>query len=398
VRVAWFRPRGVSDTCLDDLGTTLAALAETHAIDVVDDTRAHDFVWRQARRPYDVCVFELDDTPAHQYVYPYLLHYPGVLALRTASLHTNRTTALMHQRRRADCEAEMDFSEGPRRTAIGWHVSRGGWPLLRVPLLASRLAVVADDGWREALQRTHPDARIRYAPVGIAAPPIASSAGTASADMTEAPPRNQGPARAMRVAAVDGKAVEVVDRAITRATSPEAPIERLSDADVRQMLSRAAVCTDVAVALGRPALGISVAAALTAMAAGLPTIVAETETTAAWPALDPQSWQPRGYGAGTAPALVSIDPRDEEHSLVLALRRLATDTTLRRALGAGGRAWWAAHHTVAHAETAWNRVLHEAAALAAPPQPADWPAHLTADGTERARAILGELGLDLDAL
>jgi hypothetical protein len=93
------------------------------------------------------------------------------------------------------------------------------------------------------------------------------------------------------------------------------------------------------------------------------------------------------------PIAISIDPRDEEHSLRLALTRLATDAAMRRALGTAARAWWARYATVAHAVTAWQALLEQARSLEPPPRPAGWPAHLDADGSERAKAILDEIGV-----
>jgi hypothetical protein len=131
------------------------------------------------------------------------------------------------------------------------------------------------------------------------------------------------------------------------------------------------------------------------MAGGKPTIVAETYSTADWPALDPQTWRVRDQ-ARTAndPVVVSVDPRDEEHSLVLALRRLATDARLRADLGRSARAWWAAHATIDHAVAGWLSVLNDAATLPVPARPDGWPAHLHADGSRLTRQILAECGLE----
>ncbi len=406
MRLAWFRPTLETPVVGDDLATVIAALSTAHAIDIIDQARAHDFVWQQARRPYDLCVFELDDTAAHAYIWPYLLHYPGVLALRTATLHASRTTTLMHRPSRRDYDAEMRFSEGAPRTTIAWHVTQGTWPMLRVPALASRLVAVADADWAEALVRAHPAARVRYVPVGVASP-TREGTGARGAGRREGGPRHPD---AMRVAVVDGCVIDVVDRAIARAWTAAAPIERSIDTGTTA-LGRDA---HVAVALGRPALGVSVAAALAGMAAGVPVIVAEAGATAAWPALDPHTWQPRGYGGGygggysdgssdgysdtAPPAVISIDPRDEEHSLMLAFRRLASDAALHQRLGDDGHRWWAAHHTPSHAIQAWDALLREAVTLAPPSMPEEWPAHLTDDGTALARQLVSELGLDFDTL
>ena len=136
---------------------------------------------------------------------------------------------------------------------------------------------------------------------------------------------------------------------------------------------------------------------LAAMAAGKAVVVFEAEPTAGWPALDPQTWQPRGW-THERPILVSVDPRDEEHSLSLALRRLASDSALRHALGTSAHEWWLRNATVDHAARAWRSILGDAASLASPPRPGGWPSHLTADGTERARAILGDFAASVDFL
>jgi hypothetical protein len=65
-------------------------------------------------------------------------------------------------------------------------------------------------------------------------------------------------------------------------------------------------------------------------------------------------------------------------------------------LGEAGRIWWQRHASVDSAVEAWRQVLREAVLLDRPPQPANWPAHLNVDGTERAREILAEFGVGAD--
>ena len=136
---------------------------------------------------------------------------------------------------------------------------------------------------------------------------------------------------------------------------------------------------------------------LNGMAAGRAVVVFEAEHTACWPALDPQTWQPRsipaGPGATDPPIAISIDPRDEEHSLMRAFVRLAGDPALRTSLGAAARSWWERTATVEHAVAAWRAVVAEAVTLEPPPRPAQWPAHLDATGDATMRAILDQFGL-----
>jgi hypothetical protein len=112
------------------------ALAARHHIDVIDARAAHDFVWRHARQPYDLCVYELDNTPAHQFVWAYLVHYPGITLLRRLTL-------------RASCP------DAPRRDD------------LLVALFASRLTVVPHASVAEQLEADYPGARIRHVTPGV---------------------------------------------------------------------------------------------------------------------------------------------------------------------------------------------------------------------------------------
>ena len=81
-----------------------------------------------------------------------------------------------------------------------------------------------------------------------------------------------------------------------------------------------------------------------------------------------------------------MDILDEDHSLAIAMRRLAHDAALRAELGAAARRHWAAHHTVAHMAEDYERAL--AAAAAAPARPdRPLPAHVTADGSAQARRL-----------
>jgi hypothetical protein len=87
---------------------------------------------------------------------------------------------------------------------------------------------------------------------------------------------------------------------------------------------------------------------------------------------------------------VSLDPRDEEHSLMLAMKRLAADAPLAARLGAAGQAWWSSNATIAHATAAWQRILKEPGL---PPRP-----FAGADGSEHAREVLAAFGVEVDFL
>ena len=368
MRVAWFHPDTPdADVAADDTRPLVAELRSRYDIDLIDASRAHQFVWQHARQPYDACVYELADSPAHQYVWPYLLHVPGILCLRASSLRESRSAALRHERREDDDRAELAFA---------------GRPMLRVALSAARLVVVPDRAIAQALEAEYPGVRIAVAPIGV---DEVRGAGVRGAQVRGAE---------VRFGVLPESDLATIERAASRARDAGAGVEIV----IRHSLDELMRESDVLIALAWPPTGAPSTTTLAAMASGMPCIVLETETNAAWPALDPQTWQPRDPLGATPPAVVSLDSRDEEHSLVLAMRRMSTDAALGAALGEAARAWWQSHATVAHAADAWRSILERAATLPLPSPQRDWPAHLTADGTERAREILGEFGVTVDFL
>jgi hypothetical protein len=378
VRIAWFRPDEAAPGRDDHLDGIIIALGVRDTVSCITEAHAHDFVWRHARKHFDLCVYELDNTARHQFMWPYLLHYPGVLVLRSATLHDARRARLVHEGRRADYAAEIEFAGGPKHILPPWHLARGQWPMLRIPATAAILTVVEDSQVQRYLQTAVPDAVVRLVDVGVAPASMPAS----SLDLPSGP----------RVAILEPAREAVVQRAIARAATDTGPVH------VQHALVEDSRLADVAVALRWPLHGRPLISAVQAMAAGVAVVVPELYGTAHWPALDPQTWQARdldAVDAGAAPAVVvSIDPRDEEHSLVLALRRLLTDAPLRHALGDAGRGWWAGHATIERATGTWHAALREAVKMRAPARPPSWPAHLDADGTALARRLLMETGAD----
>jgi glycosyltransferase involved in cell wall biosynthesis len=352
LRIAWFRHINTDSTDpLDDTAALIDELRLTHDIDIIAEANAHDFVWQQLQRPWDLCVFELDNTRAHQFIWGYLPNYPGVVLLHS-----------------------IDVAN------------------LRAATLASRAAVVADPGLAERLQLRFPNANVRYAPL---------FAGHASSDDTadRSPVRSDGVAHPaatgfVKFAVYDRRAKgrHLIDRAFERARNAGATFDVLEEEATPGGLAR----SDVVIVPAWPPFHAPLTPLLAAMAAGKPVITMETEATAEWPAIDPQTWRPRGLAVAEAPVAVTVDPRDEEHSLMLAIRRLSADATLRGQLGRAARAWSEAHARPARAASAWAAILREAATLSPAPRPDDWPTQFLVDGTELARDILSEFSLTTD--
>jgi hypothetical protein len=335
MRLAWFRATTPdSGDLLDRTAALIDTLRHNHIIDVVTAVDAHDFVWKHGRQAYDLCVYEVGRSRAHRFIEPYLLHYPGVAYVAGATMNDSRM-----------------------------------WS-------GSRMVVVSDAAAAHALSSVWPAARIRHVPLGVR-----EFQGPRSGFQVQLRSQLGVGSWGLGVGTFDPSRLTVVRRAVARARNLGAAVQlrdNPEDADVIAALEWPS-------ALGPPL------AALHAMASGRVAIVLEVEVTAGWPALDPHTWLPRGFSA-ERPIVISLDPRDEEHSLMLALVRLAGDASVGRALGAAAGTWWQAHATIDQAVAGWEAVLHEARTLgpASPQQ--------VADGGEGARQILAEMGVEVDFL
>jgi glycosyltransferase involved in cell wall biosynthesis len=170
---------------------------------------------------------------------------------------------------------------------------------------------------------------------------------------------------------------------------------------------RAIVESDVCLCLRWPTNREASGPWLRALAAGKPTIVNDLAHLVDLPTLDPRTWEVQVAASGAADATrawrreeaiaVAVDILDEDHSLALAMRRLALDAALRAELGASARRHWGAGHTVEHMAADYERAIQAAAAApAAPGRPL--PAHVTEDHTGLVRRLAAEVGVAVDLL
>jgi hypothetical protein len=363
MRVAWFRPSPIS--ALDARIATAfeTELSRSHTVEAFDERTAHDFVWKHFRASYDVCLYEWSHGPRHRFIGAYLFHYPGVL--------------LAH-------------------SLVG----------ARHALAASRLVVIGNSSAAELVMLDVPEARVRVAPqfaapVDAPASPHLGSVvrfGVLDSDHVEVAERAMARAHAAGAVAAlvepstfaaSGRAAARPSSAGRRFAESEPPM-----ADKDRDIDRTIRDSDVVIALQGPTFAEPLTPALLGMSAGRPVIVSEAEATADWPTLDPQTWLPRFFG-NESPVAVSIDPRDEEHSLMLAIRRLSAEAPLRAQLGTAARRWWETYATPRHAAESWSRILEDAVSVP-PPRPSDLPAHLTEDGTAFARNVLADFGVSVD--
>ena len=418
MRLAWFTPiPPVHSGIALYSAELLPRLKRTHVVDTFVDTfppkprtgatdvfNVHDFIWKRTRDPYDLVVYQLGNSPCHDYMWPYLLRYPGLIVLHDGQLHHARGRCLLQNKREEDYRAEFRFNHPNAHPDIA-ELGIAGlleslnylWPMRRIVAKSSRLLLVHDSWLAEEIREEVPDVRIDVVAMGVpnvsahpqarerirawhGVPPDAVLFA-AFGKVTPEKRLSQALQAVAALADVDTPAHvllcgESVDHYDARAEAQSLGIaDRVTitgyvdDADMPDYVAAADVC----LCLRWPSARETSASWLRCLAAGRPTIVTDLAQLANVPALDPRDWGIAGYGGGRdgqgnqiRPACVCIDTLDEDHSLTLAVRRLATDPELRRELGRGGRALWESSFTLDQMVDGYERVLEKACRVDAP--------------------------------
>jgi glycosyltransferase involved in cell wall biosynthesis len=435
VRVAWFSPmppvRSGVAVCSAEL---IPELRTRHDIDVFVDQlpaapdrgthSAHDFLWRHRQRPYDLNVYQLGNSSHHDYLWPYLFRFPGLTVLHDAHLHHARAVSLLQHRRDADYRAEFAANHPDADAQVAELAIAGFdsylyymWPMTRGVIEASRLSAVHSRALARQLQEELETSTVEH---------IRLSHGSLVDETRERSARQ-------RIRAQYGIASDAItfgcfggltaDKRIAQildafgATLPYAPDARLllagavgphwdlAAAVQRQGLDGKVVITgyletdaeltdciaavDVTLNLRWPTARETSGPWLRALAAGKPTIVMDLLQHVDVPALDPRTWTSRA--CDRLPVTVAIDILDEDHSLRLAMRRLARDSALRRTLGVAGRDHWQREHSADGMLADYERLMEQARWRPAP-RPS-LPRHLVNDGTGVLEGLLAPFGL-----
>ena len=154
-----------------------------------------------------------------------------------------------------------------------------------------------------------------------------------------------------------------------------------SDAELTEHLAAA----DVSLNLRWPTAGETSGPWLRALAAGVATVITDLAHLGDVPSLDPQTWttnvdgrwtmtdgrednDPRPSDIGHRSSVIGHRPSvsvaivilDEDHSLRLAMRRLATDADLRATLGRAGQDYWQREHSPEQMVQDYERVIQRA--------------------------------------
>lgn len=385
---------------------------------------AHAFVSRHALQPYDLVVYQLGNAGCHDYMWPYLLRYPGLVVLHDAALHHARAAALLRRNRRDAYRAEFAYThpDAPRSVAEFAVAGLTGapyylWPLRQIAIESARVVAVHAEPVARQLSEEHPSAAIRTIRMGVpevdAVPmpmsgPVVACFGRVTPEKRIEQVLRAFSALATRVASARlvlvGEVADYVDvGALVAAFSLEGRVEVTGYVD-DQELARWIAAADVCACLRWPTARETSASWLRCLAAGKPTIVTDLLQTSDVPVLDPRTWAldhlrtdadsvrtPPGPADAVA---VAIDILDEDHSLALALDRLMSDAALRERLGRRAKAWWREHHTLERMTADYRDAIAEAMRAPVPPKRVDWPPHLLADGQDTLRAILAECGIE----
>ena len=443
MRLAWFSPvppvptgiAACSADLVDELGTQ-------HVIDVYVDGAAfakasalkaairpaHDFVWRHRAEPYDLTVYQVGNSSHHDYLWPYLFRYPGLTVLHDAHLHHARAAALLRTKRADDYRAEFAANHPGVAPNLAELAVAGfdnhlyySWPMTRLVVEASRLTAVHAPPIARQLNEELPHAavtairlahgeplgedRIRRARSQVRAKHRISDDAVVFGVCGGLTPEKRVPQILDALTAVlpyapsahlllAGAAARHYDVAAdVRERRLESRVTMTGYLDMEAELTDCIAACDVSLNLRWPTAREISGPWLRALAAGRPTITIDLAHLADTPALDPRTWRVNGIATRDMiePVCVAIDLLDEDHSLRVAMRRLASDPALRASLGAAGRRYWTREHSMPRMVEDYERILADAAARPAPD--VLLPAHLVTNGDRVLQRVADEFGV-----
>jgi glycosyltransferase involved in cell wall biosynthesis len=380
---------------------------------------AHEFVWRHRRDPYDVIVYHLGNSTAHDYMWAYLFRYPGLLVLHDAQVHQARALWLLRrlEPRLEDYLAELQAAHPDAPAGLG-HLFAAGiggnlyrlWPMVGLAVRASRMTVVHNAHLAERLRRDSPGAVIRHVDMGVADP--------AQGTVPSVRQRHGIPDGAVVAGAFGGITPEKrIPQLLEAAASPRRDLHVLLvgsraghydvDADVRRLGLEQRVhiagyvpdsdlpawldAADICWCLRWPSNGETSASWLRCLAAGKPTLITALAQLRDVPALTVNADGVAAVSTNVEAVGIAIDPADEPRDIKFALDALAGNTELRRTLGDNGRARWARLHTLTRMADNYRAAISEAVRRAGPE--AKLPHHLLDDATATLRHILAEMNV-----
>jgi glycosyltransferase involved in cell wall biosynthesis len=448
VRVAWFsplppNPSGIASysadvlALLDDGETRIdrfvdAPVAVRSLQTIADGDRklfnAHDFVWKHQRDSYDLIVYQLGNARWHDYMWAYMVSYPGLVVLHDTRVHHARARQLLNQGRPDDYRREFRSNHPDAPAGVEEYAVEGlsgslyyFWSMLPVVLRTARLVAVHNP--RVALDVSDEHAGLRVATIRMGVAPWLVPDQPADEIRTRIR-RHLGISDQASVFVSFGhvtaeKRIETILRALARLVAdgtdahlilvgPPEGLPALGTLLDGLRLARRVHVTGYAIAesvagyfaaadaclcLRWPTAGETSASWLRSIAAGRPTVLTGLAQLSDVPTIDAGTWRPSH--ASAPPIAITVDLLDEDDALLSAMSRLAVDAPLRADLASAAHAYWSREHTLEVMADDYRRVMREAAARAAP-RGGDLPAHFTDNYSTLVQRIAEEMGVRTD--
>jgi glycosyltransferase involved in cell wall biosynthesis len=371
----------------------------------------------------------LGNDTCHDYLWPYMVRYPGLVVLHDPQVHQARASGLLSTWRADDYRAEFRFSHPEADPGIAELVVSGlggslyyDWPMTRVPVEAARLVAVHGAWLARELAGQFPGRPVQHVRMGTPdpLPQVRTSPGEVRrrhgipdgavvfASFGRVTPEKQlsrvllalteaavaapnahllvvGGTTAWFDCAAEARALGLANRVTVTGY--------VDDADLADYLGAADVCLNLRWPTGRE----TSAAWIRCLAAGKPTVVSDLVHLGHIPTLDLRSMRVACTDrSAIEPIAVGVELDHDIHMLRLALVQLSRDAGLRARLGAAARRYWGAHASMELMTQDYEAALARAASLPDPARPAGWPAHLSNDGTATLQTIMAAMGVTFD--
>ena len=390
-------------------------------------TNPTEFTWRHRRQPYDLVVYQLGNSRAHDFMWSFLFRYPGLVVLHDAQVHQARALWLLSrlEPRLADYLAEVRACHPDASPDLGYLFAAGLgndlyhlWPLISLVLGRARLTAVHNARLAGTLAAAHPDAAITAIDMGTTDP--RERRPSLSAEAAALRQRHQIPEDAVVVGAYGGitpekRIPQLLDAVATLSDAMPLHVllvgQRAAHYDVGAEIERLGLAArvhlagyvpdealpahlaaaDICWCLRWPSNGETSASWIRCLAAGRPTLITALAQLQDVPVFSAEQVAAADLTAKPEAIGVAIDPLDEPREVRQALAALASRPDLRGALGRQARQFWESHHTLPRMADAYERLIVDAASRPAPPFPL--PSHLLDDGESRAKRILSEMGV-----
>ncbi|MGC8780461.1 MAG: glycosyltransferase family 4 protein [Anaerolineae bacterium] len=310
---------------------------------------------------YDIALYQMGDSLCHEAMYPVLLRYPGITVLHDHGLHHFMATRTIPRGDFAGYVREMGYALGAEGVDLAYRIARGeaGHPFQAAPLnervLDRSLGVIVHSRYaadKIRAVRPHLSVAVIPAPIAIA------SASLRTRQELGCPDDALLFVSAGQVISNKQLTLALDAFARLRADYPQARYvvvgdELKHDLDLPAWLAQRGLndavtmtgyladkadfiawiaAADVLVNLRYPTVGETSATALRGLAAGRPVIVSD------------HGW----YAELPDDVCVKVTPNDEE-AVYQAMRRLAGDAALRRAIGQRAAAYAQREHSLAGA-------------------------------------------------